>query len=316
MLHRCLRNGFACIGPGGNSPTHNAPLYNAAIRSGVPRRLFAFATLSLTLTMHAVAQGRGASPPVLVPPSNGGPPVLGKLPKPKPPLTLDDRFAERYKRSVRVVQYSQCMMQTIVAGRTGKVGVVPPNDLAICVQQKGEWRGVFGQFDESKAGFAVRLQYAMRGNGKIIREPIDTAVVAGAARSLVRASSIPFPGNPADEFLPLILQQENFNEIWFLSSKMDPAHAVVGGDSIIQMSASGVKELGHSKNTPLTRHVEAKPGETLIIESSESDVPMVSELVVGNAAADIVPEVRIRTIKYDWIRTKAAPKWRRVVHGS
>ncbi|MDQ6611942.1 MAG: hypothetical protein M3Y64_05885 [Gemmatimonadota bacterium] len=204
------------------------------------------------------------------------------------------------------------MLTTITAGRSGKLGPVPANDLAVCVRQKNAWRGVFGQFDESPTGFAVRLQYAMAGNGTVITSPIDTAVVAGAARSLVRAASIPFPGKPSDEFLPIILQQDNFFEIWFLSAQMDPLHGVVGGDSLVQMNYAGSKELGHSKTTPMVRTVQITPGQSYQIQSSETDIPTISELIIGNSAADIVPTLTIRTIQWDWVRTRRTPGWRHV----
>ena len=234
--------------------------------------------------------------------------------KPKPPQSLEQRFADRNHRAIQAFQYSRCMLTTIMAGRSGKLGPVPANDLAVCVRQKNEWRGVFGQFDESSAGFAVRLQYSMTANGTIVNSPVDTAVVAGAARALVRASSIPFPGKPSDEFLPVVLPQSNFYEIWFLSAQMDPTHAIIGGDSLVQLSANGAKELGHSKSTPMVRAIQITPGQSYIIQSSETDVPTVSELIVGNAAADIVPQLTIRTIKWDWVRSHSTPGWRHVPH--
>ena len=277
----------------------------------------AVAMLSIGLAAfgsNGFAQGRTSSPPATTQ-SKGAPPNATQLPpiiKPPPPQTIDERFADRNERALLAFQYSRCMMTTIVAGRTGKVGAIPPNDLAVCVQQKGEWRGVFGQFDESKTGFAVHLQYSMTGNGTIVKSPIDTANVAGAARALVRASSIPFPGNPSYEFLPVILSQKTFYEIWFLSAQTDPAHAVVGGDSLIQMNADGRKELGHSKATPPVRRIEIVPSVSYVLSSSETDIPTISELMVANAATEIVTQVTVRTINWDWVRNRSAPKWRRV----
>lgn len=275
------------------------------------RTILAFASAAFYMTSfgaRATAQGRAGAPPVT---SKGGvklPPTI----KPKPPQTIDERFADRNTRAILAFQYSRCMLTTIVAGRTGKVGNIPPGDLAICIQQKGEWRGVFGNFDDSKVGFAVHLQYSMKGNGTVVKSSIDTAVVAGAARALVRASSIPFPGSPAHEFLPVILQQKGFFELWFLSAHMDPTNGIIGGDSLIQMAADGHKELGHSKATPPARKIAVTTGDSYVIQSSEAEIPTISELIAGNAAVNIVDKLTIRTTQWDWVRLRAAPKWRRV----
>jgi hypothetical protein len=261
------------------------------------------------LSTGASAQGRSGEPPV-----KGGPPAGLPIPqtlRPKPPQTLDERFADRNTRAILAFQYTRCMLTTIVAGRAGKVGTIPPNDLAICIQQNGQWRGVFGNFNESKTGFEVHLQYSMAGNGTVVKSSVDTNVVAGAARVLVRASSTPFPGNPAYEFLPIILAQKGFFELWFLSAQMDPTHGIIGGDSLIQMSADGRKELGHSKKAPVARKIEVAAGDESTIPSTEEDIPTVSELIAGNAAAEIVDKVIIRTYHWDWVRTRTQPKWRR-----
>ena len=275
------------------------------------RTILAFASAAICLTAivtSAPAQGRTGAPPVTGPGGVKLPPII----KPKPPQTIDERFADRNARAILAFQYSRCMLTTIVAGRTGKVGTIPQSDLAICVQQNGEWRGVFGNFDDSKVGFAVHLQYSMKGNGTVVKSFVDTAVVAGAARSLVRASSIPFPGNPAHEFLPVILQQKGFFELWFLSAQMDPTNGIIGGDSLIQMAADGHKELGHSKTTPPARRIAVTPGDSYVILSSETEIPTISELIAGNAATNIVDKLTIRTMRWDWVRTRAEPKWRRI----
>ncbi|MEP6764043.1 MAG: hypothetical protein ABJB66_07015 [Gemmatimonadaceae bacterium] len=276
------------------------------------RTLLAIASASICLMAFSVvasAQSRGGPPPAKgLPPMPVVPPEL----RAKPPQSLSERFADRNERALLAFQYSRCMLATIVAGRTGKIGAIPSGDLAICIRQKGEWRGVFGNFDESKTGFAVHLQYSMLGNGTVVKSLIDTALVAGAARALVRASSIPFPGSPAHEFLPVILQQKGFFELWFLSAQMDPTHGVIGGDSLIQLSVDGQKELGHSKSAPLARKIEVTPGEEFVIQSSETDIPTISELIAGNAAAGIVNKLTVRTLHWDWVRTRSEPKWRRI----
>lgn len=273
-----------------------------------------FSLIGSTLAAQPTT-GTPPAPPVRVPipPGSGGSrpgPDLSKLPKsPKVPTTFDGLFAERDGRAIDAIGYLRCMQGTVNALRAGALGNVPREWSITCVEQGREWRGVFGTLtDES---IAVKLQVAFRGERAVVtRDAVDTARVSGTARALLRGLSVPSPGKGAYEFMPIPLAQPTFVEVWFLPVPSDPTKAIVGGDSLIQMSADGVRELGHGRTTPVIRKVSVPlEGSSWTLQSVEERIPAVSELMVARMALDLLPEVRIRTNQYESILTRGATSW-------
>lgn len=266
-------------------------------------RTFVAASVSLLCAgTSLLAQGTPPKPPP------GGLPDLSKLPKtPKVPETFEGLFAERDSRAVAAIGFLRCLQGTVRALQTGTLGMVPRDWSITCVQQGTEWRGVFGQLTD--ASIDVRLQYAFRESGAVVtKDRIDTARVSGTARALLRGLSAPLPGGGKFEFTPVALWHDKFIEVWFLPLPSNPTRAVVGGDSLIQMSADGVRELGHGRSTPLIRTVSVPlDGPGFLLESTEERIPSVSELVVARMALDLVPEVHIRTQQVESVITRRGP---------
>jgi len=238
-------------------------------------------------------------------------PLPKDLPKsPKVPTTYEGLFAEREARAVAVVGYLQCMQRTITALRTGVLGNVPRAWSITCVQQGNEWRGVFGELTDDFTGFAVRLQFALRGPGVLVKDPVDTAAVNGTARALLRGLAAPAPGRGTAEYIPVPLAQKGFTEVWFVPVPSNPTRMTVGGDSLIQMTADGKRELGHSLAIPPIRQLTVPTsGASYTLPSLEERLPLLSELVVARMALDVFPEVRIRTRQYDAVLTRANGTW-------
>ncbi len=247
------------------------------------------------------AQGSATKAPPKVPVQGPpGAPDLSKLPKtPKVPVTFDGLFAERDARATDAMGYLRCMQETVNALRAGALGMVPRDWSITCLRQGTEWRGVFGALNDGT--IEVKLQYALRGTRKMLTtDRVDTARVNGTARALLRGLSSPMPGAGKFEFIPIPLPQENFIEVWFLPVPGTPSQAVVGGDSLIQMSADGVRELGHGRTTPPIRTLSVPlSGAAWTLESLEERIPTVSELVVARMALDLIPEVRVRSRQYE-----------------
>ena len=225
------------------------------------------------------------------------------------PETFEGLFAERDRRARAAVGFLRCLQGTVNALRGGALGNVPREWAITCIEQGREWRGVFGQLTES--GIDVRLQYAFRGDrGMLTTDAIDTARVNGTARALLRGLSAPLPGAGRYEFTPVPVPLDKFVEVWFLPVPGDAAGVVVGGDSLIQMTADGVRELGHGTSTPPIRRLtrpQAVPYWT--VPSLEERIPAVSELVAAYLALDLVPEVRIRTRQYESTLRRGAQGW-------
>ncbi len=100
--------------------------------------------------------------------------------------------------------------------------------------------------------------------------------------------------------LPVPLPQENFVEVWFVPVGARDGRAVVGGDSLIQMSADGVRELGHGRTTPPIRTLTVPAvGATYELPSLEERIPTVSELMLAYATLERIPEVRVLTHQYE-----------------
>ncbi len=259
--------------------------------------------LLMTFGPPVFAQGTVAKRPP-------GAPDMSRLPpSPKIPTTFDGLFAERDARAVGAIGYLRCLQGTVTALRSGALGQVPREWSITCIEQGKEWRGVFGQLADG--GVTVRLQYAFRANGGVLTtDPVDTARVNGTARALLRGLSAPLPGQGQYEFTPVPLPQTQFVEVWFLPVPADPTRAVVGGDSLIQMTSDGVRELGHGRSTPQIRRVSVPlSGATWTLESLEERIPAVSELVVARMALDLVPQVQVRTRQYESVITRRSRSW-------
>lgn len=258
----------------------------------------------------ADAQSSGKTPPSKPPAGQIGPPDVSKLPKSiKIPETFGGLFAERDKRAVMAIGYLRCMQSTVSALRNGRLGSVSKDWSITCVEEKGEWRGVFGQLTDD--GIDIKLQVAYRGSNAVVTTAaIDTARVNGTARALLRGLNAPLPGKGKHEFTPVPLSHGTYVEVWFLPVPIDPTKALVGGDSLIQMSADGSRELGHARETPPIRQMPVPLNvKTWTVNSIEQRIPTMSELVIAHMALDIVPEVRIRTNQYESVLTRSAKDW-------
>ena len=268
--------------------------------------LLSVALLSLTTAALSSAQGSQSKGP---PPMRA--PKLPPLPKtPRVPTTFEELFVYRDLRARAALDYLRCMQSTVTALRTGGLGRVPTAWSITCIQQGEEWRGVFGELSDTAPGMQVHLQYAMRGNGTVVKDPVDTARVNGTARALLRGLSAPLAHSAAYEFVPIALPQAGYVEVWFIPLPGNPTRVVVGGDSLIQMSEDGVRELGHSRATPSVRTMAIEPtGQSYTLQSTEERVPLLSELVIARMALGLVPEVHVRTYQYDSVITRTSDTW-------
>jgi hypothetical protein len=257
----------------------------------------------------------GVKPKAPAPPS----PPAQKLPEfTKVPTTFEGVFAERESRAVDVLGYLRCLEATVNALRAGALGGVERGWSLTCIKQKAEWRGIFGELIDSPPGMRVKVQFALRNpgptpetrSGMVVRDPVDTVLASGTARALLRGLAATAPGNGLGQFVPVTLAQKNFTEVWFVPSANRPERAVVGGDSLIQMSSDGMRELGHASSTPKMRVVSIPVGgTTYTLESSEVRIPLLTELMLAHLAIDVLSEVRVRTREYDAILTRSTRKW-------
>lgn len=251
--------------------------------------------------------------------------VVSAQPKPqtlpaftKVPTSFEGIFAERDARAVDVLGYLRCLEATVNALRAGALGAVEKGWSLTCIKQKNEWRGIFGELIDAPPGMRVKVQFALRNpgltpnarSGMVVRDPVDTALASGTARALLRGLSAPAPGNGLGQFVPVTLAQKSFIEVWFVPSANNPSRAVVGGDSLIQLSRDGTRELGHASSTPKVR-VLAIPmgGSTFTLESSDATMPLLTELMLAHLAIDVLPEVRVRTRDHDAILTRSTRTW-------
>lgn len=268
--------------------------------------LAALVPLFLTPPVHAQSAGRGAPPP---PDSQLKPKVPSS---PEVPATYEGLFAERDARAQSVLGYTKCMQQTVRATRSGQLGSVSPAWSIACIQQGKEWRGVLLELTESGSGAIVHRQYALRGAGMMVRERVDTAAASTIARAMRRGLAAPLPGRGVADFMPIALAHKNFTEVWFLPVPDPSAKIVIGGDSLIQMTEDGNRELGHARRTPTIRVVPkpASGATSLLVPSLEERVPLVSEIVAARLAIANIPEVRIRTAQYDAVLSRATGRWK------
>lgn len=251
-------------------------------------------------------------------PKDAAPPPQALPAFTKAPTTFAGLFAERESRAVDVLGYLRCIEATVSALRAGVLGNVERGWSLACLKQGNEWRGVFGELTEAAPGMRVKVQFALRKpgptpdrlSGMVVRDPIDTAKAGAAARALLRGLAAPAPDKGAGQFVPVTLPQKNFTEVWFVPSANTPERAVVGGDSLIQMSMDGMREFGHSASTPRLRVLSVPTGATTYtLESSEVTIPLLTELMLAHLAIDLIPEVRVRTQEYDAILTRSTKQW-------
>jgi hypothetical protein len=225
---------------------------------------------------------------------------------PRIPTTYDELFAERDARAVEALGYLRCLRTSVRAIQTGALGQVPRGWNLTCVQQKNEWRGVLSELTENEPGARIHRQFALRGNGVVVNDPIDTAMVAGLARALLRGLNSPLPGGGRYEYLPVPLRQPTFIELWYLPVPTVPERAVTGGDSLIQLSVDGTRELGHSRSTPPIRTFAVEAGASYLLASKEERIPLLSELMVAHMALSVAPDVRVRTTQYESVFSRSS----------
>jgi len=231
----------------------------------------------------------------------------------KIPGSFEGIFNLRDDRAEAVLGYVKCVRSTLAAQRAGSLGPIPPEWTLTCVKQGAEWRGVFTEPFDGGRFVAVKMQFAMRAGGSggaLVRTPVDTSTVVATARALARGFSVPRPGTIAEEFVPIPLHQGSFIEVWFLSLTTDPSRVTVGGDSLIQMERDGSRELGHTSKSPAKRLLALPTsGKEFVLESSEEQLPLLSELVTARMAAELVPTVRVLTKRFESTWISAQGSW-------
>ncbi len=268
--------------------------------------------LAMSLTAAPAQAQTRTSPPVTPARPPAGAPAPPKLPPTlRIPDTFEELFAYRDARASAALAYLGCMQSTVNALRSGTLGSVPRRWSMTCLQQGREWRGVFGELTDDGPGMQVHRQFAVRGSGVVVTDAVDTALVSGTARALLRGLASPLAQQASvGSFIPIALPQRGFVEVWLVPVPGDPSRVTVGGDSLIQMSSDGVRELGHSRSTPPVRQLLIAPtGSSYTLQSLEERVPLLSELVVARMALDLVPEVHVRTYQYDSKLTRTSPTW-------
>ncbi len=273
-------------------------------------RLLAGLALATAATTASAQVRPGGPPPGAVRvPAKLPDSVAARLPKtPKMPSSDQEVFTQRDLRARNVLGYFDCLARTVKASRVGGLGAVPPTSLLVCVQENDEWRGVVAEPVDKFPGVAVRTQFAMRGAGAVVKEPIDTFNVLAIARGVRRAVQAKATTVGAITVSPVVLPYDSYLEILYVPVPTENGTLYVGGDSIIQMAPDGSRELGHSRSappmTPLT--VNAGKRDEAVIQSTQPQVPLVSELVAARA---LLPRFRVVTLQsadYTFTLTRAA----------
>jgi hypothetical protein len=238
-------------------------------------------------------------------------PPAGEMenPFPKMPVGFNGIFQHRDQRATDVLQYMQCMNTTVAAEQQGILGNVPDNAVLVCLREKNEWRGVFGVMRNDSTGFVVQAQFALRGNGVRTTDRVDTLRAGAIARALLRGLNTPVRGAPRNAFTPVPLHYDAYMEIWFVPVQNSATQLFVGGDSLIQLTVDGRREHGHFAKSPPVRGLPIPRGLTYLIQSNEDEIPLISELMVARMALTRVPEVRIRTKKYESVLSAKTPRW-------
>lgn len=236
----------------------------------------------------------------------------------KLPTSFEGLFAERDERAKEALGYLRCIESTVAALRAGVLGNVEKGWSLTCIKQGTEWRGIFGELIDGDPRMRVRVQFALRANsrapmatrGMVVREPVDTVRAASTARALLRGLASVAPGDGLGQYIPVVLPQKTFTEVWFVASANRPDRAFVGGDSVIQLSVDGSRELGHASSAPRVRALSIPNGATTYtLESTEGTLPLMSELMLAHLAIDLLREVRVRTREHDAILQRATRRW-------
>jgi hypothetical protein len=260
----------------------------------------------------AVAQPRPSGPPpgakrisAKIPDS-----IAARLPKtPKMPTGDQEIFTQRDARARNVLGYFDCLTRTVKASRDGLLGTVPAAAMLVCVQENSEWRGVVAEPVNRMPGVAVRAQYAMRGKGVLVRDAVDTFTVLATARGQRRAVQAKAVSSGPASLSPVVLPYDSYLEVLYVPVPgATNTTLFVGGDSIIQMAPDGSRELGHSRAappiTPLTVNT-GKSGEALI-QSTQPQVPLVSELVAARSLLPRYRVVKLQSGDYTFTLTRTA----------
>lgn len=273
-------------------------------------RLLAGLALATAATTASAQVRPGGPPPGAVRvPAKIPDSLAARLPKtPKMPSSDQEVFTQRDLRARNVLGYFDCLARTVKASREGGLGAVPPTSLLVCVQANDEWRGVVAEPVDKFPGVAVRTQLAMRGAGAVVKEPIDTFNVLAIARGVRRAVQAKATTVGAITVSPVVLPYDSYLEILYVPVPTENGTLYVGGDSIIQMAPDGSRELGHSRSappmTPLT--VNAGKRDEAVIQSTQPQVPLVSELVAARALLPRFRVVTLQSANYTFTLTRAA----------
>jgi hypothetical protein len=224
------------------------------------------------------------------------------------PTTHAGLFAARDERAVDGLAFVRCTEQTIDAVRRFTADRMPNGTIA-CIRQGREWRGIVadlpGDGSNGQSLALIRQHYRLR-NGAMIRatDAVDTVEVTRVLRAMRRGLAAPLPGAGRAPFLPIVLSQSTFTEVWFLPAP-DPTRLVTGGDSVIQMTSDGLRELGHARQTPVLQLRPLPSAGAIVIESQEAQLPLVSELMAAHLALRRGGEVRLLTARFESTLTRA-----------
>ena len=248
----------------------------------LPQRVARRLALACTASVLIAASGEAQT---------SAPPQPPRLPSLPVPSSYEGLFAERDARAREALAFLTCMEQTARAAASRRP--TGAGESLACIREGNEWRGVVATLTEAAPGARVVRQFAMRGTAVPVSLPIDTAAVSRIVRALRRGVAAPLPAQGPVPFAPVALAQPTFTEVWFLPLP-SLTRLTVGGDSVIQMTTDGMRELGHASRTPPIRTVAAPAAGPLVIESSADRLPLVSELLAAHVALPTVGEVRIR----------------------
>ncbi len=234
-------------------------------------------------------------------------------PFPKVPEGHGARFELRDERALSMLQYMNCMNNTVTSAQRGMLGIIPENAVLACVREKDGWRGVFGVANRVGDGINFRIiaQVSMQGTNAVrTNAPVDTVRVVSAIMASARGQEAMSGRNKGKyETTAVPLQFESFMELWFMPVQNNASKLFVGGDSLIQMTVDGRREQGHFQKSPPVRELPMPSGRVFEIASTEDELPLVSELMAARLSLLRVPEVRIVTRKYTSVISNTTRKW-------
>lgn len=229
----------------------------------------------------------------------------------KAPTTHAGRFALRDDRALHALQYLNCMNVASDVAQQGKVGAIPDGALLACIRDASGWRGVYGMVGSAGISFRVLGQVAVNGaEGVKTTAPVDTGAVLATLRATLRGTESAAVRNRSHyEYMPIPVVLETFTELWVLPVQSSASKLLVGGDSLIQLTADATREQGHFSSAPPVRELAVPSGNSYLIISNEEEIPLVSELVAARLALMRVPEVRIQTRKFTSVISNSTRKW-------